>query len=1289
MLWIVFFIVALLALSKLTEYILLGYYEKHWEEVADTRSAEYLAAAEQGFSGVQRLTRRVATEVAQSPPVVQYLSGRRLDRRVLFEHVSAVSQEKDVGIEVYDAAGALVAWAGPSGPSHTQEIHRALKGQLTSYVTRSSVYSQLFVATPVRFEGSILGAILVRRTIEVHYPLNNKFINREGLADRLSQSIAATVELNFSPLAELRKDGRYVSAVLYGIDSSRVGVVSVLRPARSAYLEGIKTNFQWSNAILVAILLIILVVFAGHSLSRVDSIMKRSAGMTLVIWSARYVLLWLDIPSIFFTQGIFDPTFFASKFGGGIAKSIGELTLTTCALLVNVVYLARLALHKAVRGSPWWYPGQTLVRWPLAIVTTTMIFLLLRGYGATIQSAVFDSTLNFSDQRVIVPSYQQGVIVFDLFAISFCLIVVVVGLTSFLLMAFSRGTSRPGSGFRPWFIVAGLYALAAVLFGILQENPLMSTPYRLMFAAGVIALTYYLHSSARRGRSLATVGNFLIGLGFSAICYYPLIDEKIHEKETDLVQVFANDVLRPVDSWLKFVVREALQSFETEETREVLQNGPPEDVERLAFTRWAQSSVNREGYSCFFAVTDPQGRTLSQFTIGGQGFLAAQVGERLATDTARSVQVTKVGTGVSAINAYTGTVPLGGAGKELLGAAIVVVSAAQQPFFRGASPPILRSTSQQGLESFYRRITVSEFQNGTLVSSNNATLPLTYRLPEGVRAAFADSLRTSCWWNEEIEGREYETLFVRRSAGSSDVVAISLQRLGVAWHLLNAVKTVVYYSVIALVALVMLFLFQWLRGKRYTLTFRDRLLAALLVTAAIPLILMASYVRIYAGGRLMDEVSNRLEEETETIAVNITEADTTGRAEEVEITPIMAEQLAADVGTDFNLYRDHELQISSRPELFQAGILDRRLSGNAYANVMIGGKPFHVETEHIGLYQYAVGYRPLVNALGQIIGVVSVPTVYRQDEVDEEVSKQNAFIFGMYALLLMAIIMIAATFANRIAAPIHQLTEATKRVAQGEFDVHVQRADGEVGELVEAFETMTQDLKRNRENLIRYERELAWKEMAKQVAHEIKNPLTPMKLSLQHLRQTYRDKAPDFDTILERVSTTIIDQIDTLSRIASEFSHFGRMPRPKLESCDVNTILTESIELFRQEEKVQFEVSLGSDLPEVSADREELRRAFINVIRNGIQALNNAGTIVVTSAKALQEVVITIKDSGPGIPAEIRDKLFQPNISTKRDGMGLGLAIVKKTLDDLGGNIVIESPPAGGTQVTIRLPISR
>jgi two-component system nitrogen regulation sensor histidine kinase NtrY len=1282
--WVVLSVIGLLFLSRGAEYLLLGHYEADWERIANAKCQEYLTAATRAFVGVQRATRRVATELAQSPTLQAYFTGALDDRASLFEQISRVSREQNLGIEIYGKSGQLLAWEGLSGPPHAFEVAAALEGRFSSYVSRSPVYAQLFVASPIRAGGAVVGAILVRRMVEVNYPFSTRYFESQGLTEFLSRDLGVPVDFDFSLSAELRKDGRYSSSVLYGFDSTKVGVVSVLRPVRSAYLETIDHYFQQVNACLLIILVGIAVTAVGVWTGRVSSLLSRSVIVTVLVWLSRYLLLWLDIPSMFFSGGIFDPAFFASKFGGGIAKSIAELAITAVALQVNVIVIALMVARRVSRVSPWWHPSSSLLRWLLVLGSPLLLFLLVRGFAAAIRSAVFDSSLNYGDPGIIVPSFEMALMAVTLLLLSFSLVIAAVGLTSFTY-SLLHGKDDRGRG---WITLGILYGLGVLVFGIIHPNPLTGPWYRLLFGAIVIGLAYYLHSLPWRRKPVATFNSFLLSLATSVMCLYPLQGQMVREKERDVAGVLAGQVLRPVDSWLKFLVEDALKGFTSGEALDILLTGRPEQVERLPFTRWARSTVGKEGYASYFALFSANGTIMGEFRIGSQSYLVAQLFAGRAPPHEKVVQAGRIGSGANAADVYGGWTPIVDK-DQILGYALVAVIAGQQPLFREAGPPIFRAAPQQGLESFSRPTILSEYRDGRLVSSESNSLPIGFQLPSDVQAAFRDARIGSVWTNENIDNKEYETLFARGSQVDGRVVALAIERPDLAWRVVNFVKLLLDSSVIVIVVFVASLVAGWWRGSRYVFRFRDKLLVALLVTSVVPLVALAWYGRVYAGRRMLEKTAKELETETGAVVANVSEPpDSPSSAGGPIVNSWAAEQLAADFGTDFNVYRGMTLQVSSRPELYEAGLLDRRLSGSAYANIVLLGKRFYIERENIGLYQYVVGYRPLLDRDGQVVGIVSVPTLYRQDEVDEDISRQNAFLFGLFAIVLLVILVVATTFANRIAAPVHSLTQATKRVAQGDLDVRFKlpESEGEVGELMRSFETMTTDLKRNRESLIRFERELAWKEMARQVAHEIKNPLTPMKLSIQHLRQTYKDKAPDFDRILEEVSTTIIAQVEALSRIASEFSHFGRMPKAQLERCDVHAVIKEAVALFGTEGAIQIETGLYAEAAYVLADHEELRRAFINIIRNGIQAMNNVGRMLIATSNEKKQVVISFRDFGGGIPPDVRDRLFQPNFSTKTDGMGLGLAIVKQTIDDLGGTIDVESEMEKGTLVTLRIP---
>jgi len=246
----------------------------------------------------------------------------------------------------------------------------------------------------------------------------------------------------------------------------------------------------------------------------------------------------------------------------------------------------------------------------------------------------------------------------------------------------------------------------------------------------------------------------------------------------------------------------------------------------------------------------------------------------------------------------------------------------------------------------------------------------------------------------------------------------------------------------------------------------------------------------------------------------------------------------------------------------------------------------------------------------------------------------------------------------------------------------------ELRRLVEAFNKMARDLDRQRRDLERSNRLAAWAEMARQVAHEVKNPLTPIQLSAEHLRRVWRDRSEDFSATLETCTQTILKQVRILRGMVTEFSAFARPPAPELESHDLAPILAEVLAPY--ESALPPEVALSLDVaprvPRVRADRRLLERGIVNLLENALQAVGERGWIRVALRSADGRVVIEVRDSGPGVDPEIRDRIFEPFFSTKTSGSGLGLALVKKIAEDHGGGVALESGGREGTRAILWLP---
>ena len=318
-------------------------------------------------------------------------------------------------------------------------------------------------------------------------------------------------------------------------------------------------------------------------------------------------------------------------------------------------------------------------------------------------------------------------------------------------------------------------------------------------------------------------------------------------------------------------------------------------------------------------------------------------------------------------------------------------------------------------------------------------------------------------------------------------------------------------------------------------------------------------------------------------------------------------------------------------------------------------------------------------------------TAYRRTEIRTTV----------IALLITAVlIVVVAFFVSRILAkgintPIRSLVAGTEQISSGNLDYQVAvETDDEFAILASAFNRMVSDLKARTEELRRAEKIAAWQDIAQKLAHEIKNPLTPIQLSAQRLQRRYRNNPDDLSELLERCTQTIITEVEGLRRLLDEFSVLAQMPAPELSPVDLRDILDATLALFDEfPDHIDCQIDFPADIPVVSADADHLKRAFLNLINNALEAMSEDGeqkgclTIRAFVLTDQSKVFVQFTDTGPGISLEVRPRLFTPHVSTKRDGMGLGLAIVKKVMTDLGGDIRLEDaePDQIGTTFTLWL----
>ncbi|HOY27875.1 MAG TPA: HAMP domain-containing histidine kinase [Flavobacteriales bacterium] len=406
------------------------------------------------------------------------------------------------------------------------------------------------------------------------------------------------------------------------------------------------------------------------------------------------------------------------------------------------------------------------------------------------------------------------------------------------------------------------------------------------------------------------------------------------------------------------------------------------------------------------------------------------------------------------------------------------------------------------------------------------------------------------------------------------------------------------------------------------------------------------------------------------------------------------EHLLADLSnvlfSDITVYDRHgSLLASSRPQVFSSGLLGPRMDPVAYTRLVNDGVSEFVHQESIGTAQYQSAYMPLRDRRGTVLGYLALPSFADQRQQEQERSGVLVAVVNLFVLLFALSVLVALFISNWTTRPLDLLKRSLSAVdLQGQNTPLPYRGKDELGQLVEVYNRKVEELRLSAERLARSERESAWKEMARQVAHEIKNPLTPMKLNIQHFQHTWDPNAPNARERLDRFSNNLVEQIDVLSRIANEFSHFAQMPPAHPTDLDLAEVADAAVQLFANTPGCPVNLRASGPLP-VNADREHLLRTFNNLIKNAQQAIpeDREGKVEVHVHSNGKEAIAEVRDNGSGITADAIDHVFVPRFTTKSSGMGLGLPMVKRMVENAGGRVWFTTEEGKGTSFFIALPL--
>lgn len=474
-------------------------------------------------------------------------------------------------------------------------------------------------------------------------------------------------------------------------------------------------------------------------------------------------------------------------------------------------------------------------------------------------------------------------------------------------------------------------------------------------------------------------------------------------------------------------------------------------------------------------------------------------------------------------------------------------------------------------------------------------------------------------------------------------------------------------------------------------SFYRKLFLAFVAAALIPVLALALVARAYLNARLRTDIEDAA---VRTTAVAQRVVEDYARPQDQTEAPVGLDDdvlvwISRVIGQDVNVFDGARLSATSERDLYASGLLSTRTPADVYRAIALDRRMAYVGEEQAGDLRYMVAASPV--RVGGRYAILIVPLALRQQAIEREIGDLNRRILLGVLLFILGGAGLGYWMAERIADPVNRLQRATARLAGGDLSVRVAlTSSDELRRLVETFNAMARELQRQQAELERTHRLEAWADMARQVAHEIKNPLTPIQLSAEHLRRVHADRGTPLSPVLEGCVDSILTQVRLLRHIAGEFSSFASSPTPRPVSTSPAELVDEVVRPYRSglTDRVALEVDVPRLLQPIMVDRTLIGRALTNLIDNALHAMPSGGTLRILGRAAADgsALELSVGDTGVGMDAEALAHIFEPYFSTKAAGTGLGLTIAKRNVDLHRGTIRIQSTPGVGTTVTMELP---
>ena len=1207
-----------------------------------------------------------------------------------------------------------VAWAG-----RPSELSRARLGGSESYFFSSTVLGpRVIYIRPVGTGASRAGTIAAERSIVSAERLTPGGTLRPGVERVDAVSVPTRFAIvTVQPPGETRQPaGDSDTFQVTAPDGTALITASVsasdLRATRDRWQRAI-----WSISLLTFAATLVLLIGPlldwRNQTRRVLQYVQATVLTAAVIVAAR-VLARLASPADWSDNPLFSSADYAGTLLRPLLTSPFDFLLTAAAAAALVALL--LFAVEAWRVSGWKHrrrtagPPAAFAFLAVQAIAGVGLAAVLSGHLALLRNTISNTTfdlLHFSLNEWNAPrlALQLGLVLAHATA---------AGLAVAILRgATSRWSVRRGD----WRLRVGAVAAwigPVVIWRYILERRL-SEQLPLLAAAGVIAaLALYgtrLIARFRHGSQAFRLTLLTLALIVPAFAFYPALFQLAWRAKSQLIETLYAPQAIDQRTRVKTLLEMSLNKIDTLQdlSDRVARRLPsPDEQTESAFEVWQATALANYPVTSSVELFDAQGRLVSRYAFNLPEELAALPTSEESNCDWVIVDEVNPFFARKRIILHAGRRICDARGKTL---GSIVVRAMRDdyenlPFIPSRSPyvELVRppdSLRREGVAGRDVELAVYGWSRQTIYSSAGTAWPL----PDDVFDQLVSSRRPV--WKELRRGDDrFDVYLLNNRFG---VYALGFPVVSALDHLVHLAELTVLAALACLLFRALNSLFARASGRQMPAralfreirsSFYRKLFIAFVATVFIPVVALSIVTRVYVAERMRANIED---EAVRTASAAGREVEDAQRVVEepnaprpgtggVGIDDNLMVFVSRLIDQDVNFFARGRLQATSERNLFASGFLPTRTPAEVHQALQLNRESAIVVRERVGaLDPYLVAAVPLFEEKTGLIRILTVPLTSRQQEIEREIEALDRRVLLAALLFILGGAGIGYSMAERISDPVNRLTRATRRIARGDLDARVAvRASDELGRLVEDFNSMARDLQRQRAELERTNRLEAWAEMARQVAHEIKNPLTPIQLNAEHLRRVHADRGEPLSPVLQECVATILTQVRLLRQIASEFSSFASSPTARPSAVDVPELLDEIVGPYRAGlgERITFEIDVPADLPRVQIDRTLIARSLTNIVENALHAMPSAGTLGVAARADDHRVRIRISDTGVGMDPEALERAFEPYFSTKATGTGLGLPIAKRNVELTGGTIAVTSERDRGTTVELTLPIA-